>query len=241
MNNKNFVIGVEGQVSSGKTSMCKELIKLIPNTIYLDAGYIYRGIIYAIAKNKIDLSYVKKDPFELMKNLKVEFKIENGITEIYVNNKKIEENEIETMDNSIVVSQFASSNDNKSLFLFAKNIIEEYRKKFNLIVSGRNLIQMYQEMNIHLFITASLDVRVQRRFNQYNGKYSLDEVRKIIEQRDKIHEKAGFNNISNITEKIDLTECKSAKESAIKILNLLKEKDIVWCAKVESFNTLDKK
>ena len=227
MSDKNFVIGVEGMVSSGKTSMCKELIKLIPNTIYIDAGYIYRGIIYAIAKNKIDLSNSKIDPFELMKNLKVEFKIENGITQIYIDNEKIDENKIETMDNAIGVSKFASTNDNKNLFLFARNIIEEYRKKFNLIVSGRNLIQIYPEMNIHLFITASLDVRIQRRFNEYNGKYSLEEVKNIIEQRDKIHEKAGFNNVSDITEKIDLTECISAKESAIKVLNVLKEKNIV--------------
>ena len=227
MSDKNFVIGVEGMVSSGKTSMCKELIKMLSNTIYLDAGYIYRGIIYAIAKNKIDLSNAKIDPFELMKNLKVEFKIENGITQIYIDNEKIEEDKIETMDNSIGVSQFASENDNKNLFIFARKIIEEYRKNYNLIVSGRNLIQMYPEMNVHLFITASLDARMQRRFNQYNGKYSLEEVRKIIEQRDYIHEKAGFNKISNITEKVDLTECKSAKESASKVLNLLKEKNII--------------
>ena len=227
MNEENFVIGVEGMVSSGKTSMCKELIKLLPNTIYIDAGYIYRGIIYAIAKNKIDLKNCKIDPFELMKNLKVEFKIEDGITQIYIDNEKIDEDKIETMDNAIEVSKFASTNDNKHLFLFAKNIVDGYRKKFNLIVSGRNLPQIYPNMNIHLFITASLDVRVQRRFNQYNGKYSLEEVKKIIEQRDFIHEKAGFNKITDITEKIDLTECKSAKESASKVLNLLKEKNIV--------------
>ena len=226
-NDNNIIIGVEGMVSSGKTSMCKELIKLIPNTIYLDAGYIYRGIVYAIAKNKIDIANNKIDPFELMNNLKVEFKIENGITQIYVDKEKIDEHEIETISNSLGVSQIASTNDNKHLFSFARKIIDEYRKNYNLIISGRNLIEIYPKMNIHLFITASLDVRIQRRYNQYNRQYSIEEIKKIIEQRDDIHEKAGFNKISNITEKVDLTECKDAKESALKVLKLLKEKKII--------------
>ena len=49
---KNFVIGVEGEVGAGKTSMCKELIKIIPNTIFIDGGLIFRGIILAIKKYK---------------------------------------------------------------------------------------------------------------------------------------------------------------------------------------------
>lgn len=37
---KNFVVGVEGEVGAGKTSMCKELVKIIPNTIFIDGGAI---------------------------------------------------------------------------------------------------------------------------------------------------------------------------------------------------------
>ena len=95
----NIVIGVEGQVSSGKTSMCKELIKLIPNCVYLDAGYIYRGIVLAIAKNKIDISKTNLNPLELMNRLKVDFKIEENITQIYIDNKKVSAEEIESIEN----------------------------------------------------------------------------------------------------------------------------------------------
>ena len=37
---RNIVIGIEGMVASGKTSICKELIQLIPNSIFIDAGEI---------------------------------------------------------------------------------------------------------------------------------------------------------------------------------------------------------
>ena len=53
--NKNIVIGIEGMVAAGKTSTCIELVKLIPNCIFIDAGKIYRGIIEALRKNNIEL------------------------------------------------------------------------------------------------------------------------------------------------------------------------------------------
>ena len=51
MENKNIVIGIEGLVGAGKTSICKELLNYIPNSIILHGGNIYRGIVYGI-KNK---------------------------------------------------------------------------------------------------------------------------------------------------------------------------------------------
>ena len=100
---KNIVIGIEGMVASGKTSICKELIKMIPNSIFIDAGEIYRGIVEAIRENNIDLNNIKEhsniDPLELMKKLKVEFKIEDKITQIYIGGKKTSSNEIEKVEN----------------------------------------------------------------------------------------------------------------------------------------------
>src|SRR5574344_1121176 len=104
--NDNIVIGIEGEVASGKTSICKELTKLIPNSIFIDGGNIYRGIVEAIIKSGIDIdkitdSSIEIDPLELMKKLKVDFKIENNITEIYINGNKIKDDEIQSVQNSV--------------------------------------------------------------------------------------------------------------------------------------------
>ena len=50
---KNLVIGIEGLVGTGKTSICHELLKYIPNAIVLHAGNIYRAITYQIIKEEI--------------------------------------------------------------------------------------------------------------------------------------------------------------------------------------------
>ena len=227
---KNFVIGVEGEVGAGKTSMCKELIKIIPNTIFIDGGLIFRGIILAIKKyketNYNDSNTYKHsnlDAFEIMKKLNVEFKIVNMQTVIFIDGKEMNQEEIETMENSMDVSKVASKSDNNALFKFANNIIKEYNTKYNVIVSARDLVEIYPEMDLHLFVTADIEERIKRRYNQYKGKYSIEEIKNIILKRDELHNKAGFNKKCNKTVTLDLTDCKSANESAKKTLNLIKE------------------
>ena len=231
---KNFVIGVEGEVGAGKTSMCKQLINIIPNTIFIDGGLIFRGIILAIKKyketNYNDSNTYKHsnlDAFEIMKKLNVEFKIVNMQTVIFIDGKKINQGKIETMENSMDVSKVASKSDNNALFKFANNIIKEYNTKYNVIVSARDLVEIYPEMDLHLFVTADIEERIKRRYNQYKGKYSIEEIKNIILTRDELHNKAGFNKKCNKTVTLDLTDCKSANESAKKTLNLIKEYSLI--------------
>ena len=231
---KNFVIGVEGEVGAGKTSMCKELIKIIPNTIFIDGGLIFRGIILAIKKykeknynNSNTYKYNNLDAFEIMKKLNVEFKIVNMQTVIFIDGKKINQGKIETMENSMDVSKVASKSDNNALFKFANNIIKEYNTKYNVIVSARDLVEIYPEMDLHLFVTADIEERIKRRYNQYKGKYSIEEIKNIILKRDELHNKAGFNKKCNKTVTLDLTDCKNANESAKKALNVIKEHSLI--------------
>ena len=57
---QNLVIGIEGLVGAGKTSICRELIKKIPNTVLLNGGNLYRAIVYVMMKNGEKLENMKK-------------------------------------------------------------------------------------------------------------------------------------------------------------------------------------
>ena len=218
---KNIVIGIEGMVGAGKTSICNELLNFVPNSIFIDGSKIYRGLVEALHQSNIDMSKLNDvsnlTPFELLKKLNVEFKIEDRKTVIYINGNKTSDDAMKSMQNSIGVSKMANMADNSKLFTFAYHIVNEYSKKYNLIVSARDLVKIYPEMDLHIFITASLDERVKRRYNQLDKKYTIDEVRNTVIQRDILHEKSGFNEMSSKTIKVDVTEDKSAKESAKKI------------------------
>lgn len=219
----NIVIGIEGMVGAGKTSICDELLNLIPNSIFVDGSKIYRALIEALHMAKDNINSLEQmamlTPFDLLKKLQVEFKIEDRKTVIYIAGKKVNEEAMKSMQNSIGVSKMANQADNSKLFAFAHQIIQEYSKKFNIIVSARDLVKIYPEMDLHIFITASLEERVQRRYNQLKGEYTIDEVRNSIIQRDILHEKSGFNETFDKTVKVDVTGDSSAKESAKKIFD----------------------
>ena len=222
----NIVIGIEGLVGSGKTSICRELLKLIPNSIILHGGNLYRGIIYALMNNSknIELSNLKSniqniDIKSLMDKLNVELKIEDRESMIYVNGVKIDEDNLQSQEASMAVSIAGGTADNSHLYIFGKNLINTYKEKFNVIVSGRDLMNIYPNLDYHFFITASLEERIKRKMIQYGNNAKYEEIKQNIIARDDLQEKAGYYKIYNNTIEIDVTDCKSAKESAKKILN----------------------
>lgn len=224
---KNIVIGIEGLVGAGKTSICRELIKEIPNTVLLNGGNLYRAIVYAMMQNGKKLEELKKqgknlDIKEMMDLFKIQIKIENNETIIYIDNEKVNEDAIQSKEASMAVSTIGGSADNKKLFEFARNFINELKQNYNVIVSGRSVMKIYPDCNYHFFIVASLDERVKRKCSQYNNKETEEEIRNNIIQRDSLQEKAGFYEYSSITTEIDVTECKTVEESTKKVLSEIK-------------------
>lgn len=223
---ENIVIGIEGLVGAGKTSICRELIKEMPNTILLNGGNLYRAIVYAMIQNGKKLEELKKqgknlDIKEMMDLFKIQIKIENNETIIYIDGKKVDEDEIQSKEASIAVSTIGGSADNKNLFKFARNLIDDLKKNSNVIVSGRSVMKIYPDCNYHFFIVADLEERVKRKCFQYNNKETEDEIRENIIKRDELQEKAGLYEYSSITTKIDVTDCKSVSESTQKVLSYI--------------------
>ena len=53
---ENIVIGIEGTVGAGKTSICRELLRDIENSIIIHGGEIYRAIVYGIDRKSTRLN-----------------------------------------------------------------------------------------------------------------------------------------------------------------------------------------
>ena len=221
---ENKVIGIEGYVGAGKTAICRELLNLISNSIILEGGNLYRAIVYALMTSGINLEDLKKnmqhvDIKSVMEKLKIEIKIENRDTIILIDGKEIEEEKIQSAKSSMAVSEISKVADNKNFYVFGKKIIDQFKEKYNVIVSGRDLMKIYPELDYHIFVTASLDERVKRKCIQYNGKCDEDEIRNNIIERDKLQEEAGYYKIYDKTIVVDVTNCKSVKESANEVLS----------------------
>lgn len=222
---ENITIGIEGLVGAGKTSICRAMLDKIPNSIILHGGNLYRGIVYALMNSGIDMSKIVNnsdkpiDIKQMMDMLKVEIKIENRESVVYVDGKKINEDNLQSDATSLAVSKIAKDADNSKFYAFGKKLIDVYKKQYNLIISGRDLMKIYPELDYHFFVTADIETRVDRKIHQYtNEKITREELKKHIEERDSLQEQAGFYKRYDKTIDVDVTECKSAEESAMKIL-----------------------
>lgn len=229
-NMNHIVIGIEGLVGAGKTSICRELLNKIPNSILLHGGNLYRAIVFALMqakKEKVNLQNLAQniqdiDIKELMDALQVRFEIENRETVVYVGKQKIDENELQSQDASLAVSIAGKSANNTQFYIFGKNIIDLYKQKFNVIVSGRDLMNIYPEIDYHFLIKASLEERIKRKCIQYSENADYEKIKANIIERDKLQEESGYYKKYNKTIEIDVTECKNSKESAEKVFEYIK-------------------
>ena len=80
---EHIVIGIEGLVGCGKTSICRELLNKIPNSIVIHGGNLYRAIVYALMQANKELSKNMKNLKENVEHIdikKVKIKHTKGIS-----------------------------------------------------------------------------------------------------------------------------------------------------------------
>ena len=182
---RNIVIGIEGLVGAWKTSICRKLLKKLPNAVLLHGGNLYRAIVYSLLKSGIDLSNLKQnmshvDIKSIMEKLKITIAIENRQTAIYIDGQKIDEEKLQSSQSSLAVSEIGTIANNDKLYEFGRKLIDQFKEKYNVIVSGRALMEIYPNLDYHFMITASLDERIRRKSIQYNNKIDLENSNELF-------------------------------------------------------------
>ena len=231
MQNRNVVIGIEGLVGSGKTSISKELLKYIPNSILIHGGNIYRAIVSGVMQSGVKFENLTKNMenieiTEIMKKLNLEVRLEDKETVVYINGKRTNNKELQSEETSMAVSAVSNVANNSKLYIFGKKLIDSFREKYNVILSSRDIMKMYPDCTYHFFITADMEERIKRKFIQYNGDITKEQIRQMIEKRDDLQEKSGYYKMHELTKVIDVTN-DTIEESCKKVLQYIKIEAIV--------------
>lgn len=216
---KKLVIGIEGLVGTGKTSICKELLKYIPNSIVLHAGNVYRAITYQIIKENIPFEEMKSvDLKKLFEKFEISIKIEDGESVVYAHGKKIDDSELQSLENSMAVSKISNMASNDNAYKIVREYIKYYNKDYNVIFSGRDTMKIYPEIDYHFFLKADINKRAKWKANQYGNKIDEKKVKENILKRDELQEKSGYYEIYDNTIVIDVSDSKSVEESTKMVL-----------------------
>lgn len=187
---KKITIAIDGHSSCGKSTMAKNLAKEI-GYIYVDTGAMYRTVtLYAMRHNLFDeAGEVKQDELrEQMPDIKVSFRFnaETGRPDAYLNGELVE-NVIRTIEVSSKVSKIAAVPFVREAMVAQQR---EMGKEKGVVMDGRDIgTTVFPDAELKIFVTASAEVRAQRRFDELKAKgmpADYDDILKNVQERDYI-------------------------------------------------------
>lgn len=187
---KKIVIAIDGYSSCGKSTMAKDLAREV-GYLYVDTGAMYRAVtLFAMrngvfdADDNIDEARLKA----LLPDVKLTFKLnsETKLPEVCLNGECVER-DIRTLEVSQHVSPIAA------LPFVREKLVEQQQamgKEKGIVMDGRDIgTVVFPDAELKIFVTASAEIRAQRRFKELEAKgmpANFDEILQNVEQRDYI-------------------------------------------------------
>lgn len=187
---KKITIAIDGHSSCGKSTMAKDLAKEL-GYVYVDTGAMYRTVtLYAMRHNLFDAEgEVMTEALKAAMpdiNVSFTFNAETGRPDAYLNGELVE-NVIRTIEVSNRVSKIAA------IPFVREAMVEQQRemgKDKGVVMDGRDIgTTVFPEAELKVFVTASAEVRAQRRYDELKAKgmpADYDEILKNVQERDYI-------------------------------------------------------
>lgn len=185
---KPLTIAIDGHSSTGKSTLAKELAAAL-GYIYVDSGAMYRAVaLHAMNNGWVSASEGAKEA-EIngaVEDLRISFELgAGGQNETFLNGQSVEQS-IRTMDVSNVVSHVAK------LVPVRRHLVALQQKMGEaggVVMDGRDIgTVVFPNAELKIFMTASDEVRAQRRKAELDAKgqhHSLEEVLENLQSRDK--------------------------------------------------------
>ncbi|HET8963710.1 MAG TPA: (d)CMP kinase [Chitinophagales bacterium] len=179
---KKIIIAIDGYSACGKSTLAKQLAEKL-DYIFLDTGAMYRAVTLFLLRNTIDWNNAELLKHALM-NIQIDFKKTATAYSTYLNNENVEE-EIRNMHVANKVSEVAAVSAVRK-FLVKQQ--QEIGKQKGIVLDGRDIgTVVFPNAEVKLFITASMEVRVVRRYKELSKKdiqITHEIIRKNLMKRD---------------------------------------------------------
>lgn len=180
---KTYSIAIDGPAGSGKSTMAKRLAAQLGYR-YVDTGAIYRTVAYFFdlwGVSPKDIDGIRRYIDEL--NIDIEYD-EEGTQHMLMNGIDVT-GDIRTQDISQKASLISAHAIVRDMLL---DMQRDVAKKYNVIMDGRDIGSVVlPKANVKIFLTASAEVRAQRRTDELiakGQKANYATILKEIQQRD---------------------------------------------------------
>lgn len=185
---KKITIAIDGHSSCGKSTMAKDLARKV-GYVYVDTGAMYRSVtLYALRHGLFNADgTIKVQELEAaMPGISIEQKLVDGKTTTFLNGENVER-EIRMLEVSNHVSPI-------SALAFVRTALVAQQQRMGqaggIVMDGRDIgTVVFPQAELKVFVTASAEVRAQRRYDELQQKgmpADYADILKNVQERDYI-------------------------------------------------------
>ena len=186
---KKITIAIDGFSSCGKSTMAKDLAREV-GYIYIDSGAMYSAVtLYSIENGIFDGDVIDTEKLKkAIKDIQISFRPnpETGRPDTYLNGVNVE-NKIRTMGVSSKVSPISALDFVREAMVAQQQAMG---KEKGIVMDGRDIgTTVFPDAELKIFVTATPEIRAQRRFDELKAKGqegSFEEILENVKQRDYI-------------------------------------------------------
>ena len=207
-NNKKITIAIDGFSSSGKSTMAKVLARNI-GYAYIDSGAMYRAITLFCIENALidDSGNVNETELERrIGNVSISFEVNpsSGASEVCLDGRNVE-GKIRGMRVSNLVSKVAA-------LPFVRRAMVAQQQQMGaskgIVMDGRDIgTTVFPDAELKVFVTASAEVRAQRRYDELRAKgeeASYESILENVKERDRIDSSRAVSPLRKADDAIEL-------------------------------------
>jgi len=226
---KKVIIAIDGYSSCGKSTFAKAIAKVL-KYIYIDSGAMYRAVtLYCMRKG-----YINREGINIagiLKNLDkihVSFIYNHDIDEYetYLNAENVE-NEIRGIEVSKFVSRISQIHEVRERMV---EIQRQIGASKGIVMDGRDIgTVVFPYAEIKIFMTASIDIRAKRRFDELKAKgnnIDFEEIKRNIVARDIADENRDISPLRRAEDAIVLDNSRMTVHEQMAWVNGIFEKKI---------------
>ena len=187
---KKITIAIDGHSSCGKSTMAKDLARRV-GYIYVDTGAMYRSVTLYALRNGLfneDGSIKTCELEQQMPQIRITFQLnpETGRPDTYLNGECVEQT-IRSLEVSNHVSPIAALPFVRTAMVAQQQAMGQ---DGGIVMDGRDIgTVVFPHAELKVFVTASAQVRAQRRYDELQQKgmpADYDEILRNVQERDYI-------------------------------------------------------
>lgn len=174
--NMGFNIAIDGPAGAGKSTIAK-LVAARQNCIYVDTGAMYRGLAVHFLGKQIDPSDINA-VIDACRDADVSIRYEDGMQQVYLNGTNIT-GQLRSEEVGDMASKTSAIPEVRT------NLLELQRtmaREHDVVMDGRDIgTNILPDADVKIYLTASVETRAKRRFDELQAKGQECDLTKIQE------------------------------------------------------------